>query len=47
VGTLIGVAAVSVLRNRLNLIGLSTSWQVSMVGMVIILAIVVDSLRGI
>ena len=47
VGTLIGVAAVGVLRNGLNLIGLSTSWQVSMVGTVIILAIVVDALRGI
>jgi len=47
VGTVIGVAAVSVLRNGLNLIGLSTSWQVSMVGTVIILAIVVDALRGI
>lgn len=46
-GTLIGVAAISVLRNGLNLIGLSTSWQVSMVGTVIILAIVVDALRGI
>jgi len=47
VGTIIGALAVSVLRNGLNLIGLSTSWQVSMVGTVIILAIVVDSLRGI
>ena len=46
-GTMIGALAVSVLRNGLNLIGLSTSWQVSMVGVVIILAIVVDSLRGI
>jgi ribose transport system permease protein len=46
-GTIIGALAVSVLRNGLNLIGLSTSWQVSMVGVVIILAIVVDSLRGI
>jgi ribose transport system permease protein len=47
VGTLIGVAAVSVLRNGLNLIGLSSSWQMSTVGAVIILAIVVDALRGI
>lgn len=47
VGTIIGALAVSVLRNGLNLIGLSTSWQVSMVGLVIILAIVVDSMRGI
>jgi ribose transport system permease protein len=47
VGTLIGVAAVSVLRNGLNLIGLSSTWQMSTVGAVIILAIVVDALRGI
>jgi ribose transport system permease protein len=47
VGTLIGVAAVSVLRNGLNLIGLSSTWQLSTVGTVIILAIVVDALRGI
>jgi len=46
-GTIIGALAVSVLRNGLNLIGLSTSWQVTAVGMVIILAIVVDGLRGI
>ena len=46
-GTIIGAAAVSVLRNGLNLIGLSTSWQVATVGTVIILAIVVDALRGI
>ncbi len=46
-GAIIGALAISVLRNGLDLIGLSTSWQVSMVGMVIILAIVVDSLRGI
>ena len=46
-GTLIGVAAVSVLRNGLNLIGLSSTWQLSTVGTVIILAIVIDALRGI
>jgi ribose transport system permease protein len=46
-GAIIGALAVGVLRNGLNLIGLSTSWQVSMVGTVIILAIVVDALRGI
>lgn len=46
-GAIIGALAVSVLRNGLNLIGLSTTWQVSAVGMVIILAIVVDALRGI
>jgi ribose transport system permease protein len=44
-GTLMGALAVSVLRNGLNLIGLSTEWQVAVVGIVIILAIVLDSLR--
>jgi ribose transport system permease protein len=44
-GTLVGALAVSVLRNGLNLIGLSTEWQVAVVGAVIILAIVLDSLR--
>ena len=46
-GTVIGAAAVSILRNGLNLIGLSSTWQMSMVGTVIIVAIVVDALRGI
>lgn len=45
-GTLIGTAALSVLRNGLNLVGLSTSWQVALVGTVIILALVIDALRG-
>src|SRR5574341_84351 len=44
-GTVMGALAVSVLRNGLNLIGLSTEWQVAVVGVVIILAIVLDSLR--
>ena len=44
-GTVVGALAVSVLRNGLNLIGLSTEWQVAVVGVVIILAIVLDSLR--
>jgi ribose transport system permease protein len=46
-GAVIGAAAVSILRNGLNLIGLSSTWQMSMVGTVIIVAIVVDALRGI
>jgi ribose transport system permease protein len=45
-GTVVGALAVGVLRNGLNLIGLSTEWQVAVVGVVIILAIVLDSLRG-
>ncbi len=45
-GTVIGALAVGVLRNGLNLMGVSTEWQVAMVGMVIILAVSLDSIRG-
>lgn len=44
-GTVIGVIAVSVLRNGLNLIGLGTEWQVAAVGLVIISAVAIDALR--
>ena len=45
-GTLIGALAVGVLRNGLNLLGVSTEWQVAVVGVVIIAAVGLDSLRG-
>ena len=45
-GTVAGALAVGVLRNGLNLVGLSTEWQVATVGLVIIAAIVLDALRG-
>lgn len=45
-GTLIGALAVGVLRNGLNLMGVSTEWQVAVVGVVIIAAVGLDSLRG-
>lgn len=45
VGTLIGALAVSVLRNGLNLAGVGTEWQVTAVGVVIIAAVGLDSLR--
>ena len=41
-----GALAVGVLRNGLNLVGVSTEWQVAIVGIVIISAVGVDSLRG-
>jgi ribose transport system permease protein len=44
-GTVVGALAVAVLRNGLNLIGLSTEWQVAVVGMVIVAAVAVDALR--
>jgi ribose transport system permease protein len=46
VGTLIGALAVGVLRNGLNLMQVSTEWQVAIVGLVIIAAVGVDSIRG-
>ena len=45
-GTAIGALAVGVLRNGLNLVGLSTEWQVAVVGVVIIGAVGLDALRG-
>jgi ribose transport system permease protein len=44
-GTVVGALAVAVLRNGLNLIGLSTEWQVAVVGMVIVAAVAIDALR--
>jgi ribose transport system permease protein len=45
-GTLIGALAVAVLRNGLNLVGLSTEWQVAVVGLVIVCAVALDALRN-
>ena len=44
-GTVIGALAVGVLRNGLNLLGVGTEWQVAIVGVVIIAAVGLDSLR--
>jgi ribose transport system permease protein len=41
-GTLLGVALIAFLRNGLNVIGLETAWQAATIGIVIILAIVLD-----
>lgn len=46
VGTVVGALAVGVLRNGLNLLGVPTEWQVAIVGIVIIGAVGIDSLRG-
>lgn len=45
-GTLLGALAVAVLRNGLNLIGMSTEWQVATVGLVIVSAVALDALRS-
>jgi len=44
-GTVIGALAVGVLRNGLNLLGVGAEWQVAIVGVVIISAVGLDSLR--
>jgi ribose transport system permease protein len=46
IGTIVGALAVGVLRNGLYLMGVSTEWQVAVVGFVIIAAVGLDSLRG-
>lgn len=46
IGTLAGAAAVGVLRNGLNLVGVSAEWQVAAIGLVIIAGVAFDSLRG-
>lgn len=45
-GTLIGVLAVGVLRNGLNLLGLPSAVQVSAIGLLVILALMVDAFKG-
>ena len=45
IGTVTGAFAVGVLRNGLNLLGVGTEWQVAIVGVVIILAVGLDSVR--
>lgn len=46
VGTIIGVAVMGILRNGLNLIGVPNIWQVLFLGIMLILAVLVDNLRG-
>jgi len=45
-GTIVGAVAVGVLRNGLNLLGVGAEWQVAIVGLVIITAVGIDSLRA-
>lgn len=46
VGTLAGAAAIGVLRNGLNLVGVTAEWQLTAIGLVIIAGVAFDSLRG-
>jgi ribose transport system permease protein len=45
-GTLLGVVAIGVLRNGLNLLAVPSSAQVACVGVLVILALFLDGLRG-
>lgn len=44
-GTLVGAIAIAVLRNGLNLIGMSAEWQVAVMGLVIVSAVALDAVR--
>jgi ribose/xylose/arabinose/galactoside ABC-type transport system permease subunit len=46
VGTMIGVAVMAILRNGLNLRGVPNIWQVMFLGIMLILAVLADNLRG-
>lgn len=45
-GTLIGVLAVGVLRNGLNLMGVTSAVQVAAIGFLVIFALMIDAVRG-
>ena len=45
-GTLLGVITLGVLRNGLNLLAIPSSAQVAAIGVLVILALLVDSIRG-
>jgi ribose transport system permease protein len=45
-GTLIGVLLMGILRNGLNLLGISSYWQTVAVGAIIIIAISLERLTG-
>ena len=45
-GTLVGVLAVGVLRNGLNLMGVTSAVQVAAIGCLVIFALMLDALRG-
>ena len=46
IGTIIGVAVMGILRNGLNLRGVPNIWQVMFLGIMLILAVLADNLRG-
>ncbi len=44
-GTILGVLVISVIRNGLNLLGVSSFWQMVAIGAIIICAVLVDEIR--
>ena len=45
-GTLLGALTVGVLRNGLNVLAIPSSLQVASIGLLVIVALLVDSIRG-
>ncbi|HHY46527.1 MAG TPA: ABC transporter permease [Firmicutes bacterium] len=46
VGTMVGAAIISIMRNGLNMLGLPTPWQMTIIGMIIIGSIALDALKS-
>ena len=44
-GTIVGVLVIGIIRNGLNLLGVSSFWQLVAIGLIIICAVLVDELR--
>ena len=44
-GTMIGVVLIAVLSNGMNLVGIDSSWQLVVKGIVILLAVFIDYLK--
>jgi ribose transport system permease protein len=45
-GTLLGVLTVGVLRNGLNVLAVPSSLQVASIGVLVVVVLLIDSLRG-
>jgi len=45
-GTIFGALVIGIISNGLNLIGLSSFWQLVVKGLIIVLAVIIDTQKG-
>ena len=45
-GTIFGALVIGIISNGLNLIGLSSFWQLVVKGLIILLAVIIDTQKG-